>query len=422
MRILVVTRLFSGFTDSVRERRWQPRGAPAIARLFEGLAASGHDLDIVLTAKEPLADGLGNRSERLHLQGFAPEIRLLAGVGLWPAWLGRLRWYLNEARQSLLVLLLVWSRRPAVVYVDRGNLWAAAFTAWLSPASVVYRVMGITENLTLSLSGRGPQARITRFLRRAPLRMAICTLDGSGGEVWLKRLFRADVEQHVLMNGVDRPTASAALPFALPAGRTVVGLIGRLDELKASDRFLEAFLLARTRRPGELFALIVGDGALEEQMRERVREAGAGEDVLFAGSLAHNVISTVHGRCDIYVSLNRQGNLSNANLEALLHGACVIFPRSDRETGRDMATDDLLPDDVVWRVENSDAVEEIAEAIVALHDAPGDRERRGRRTAEIASRFATWDERVAREIQLIETAADPASRRPTDLKNVLEQE
>ncbi len=427
MRILVVTRLFSGFADSLRQGRWQPSGAPAIARLFAGLAASAHDVRFVLTAKEPLADGLGDRAGTFRLDGFAPPIRLLAGMGAWSARLGRLRWYLCEAGQALRVVAMVWRQRPAVVYLDRGNLWAAAAVAWLTPAATVYRVMGITENLTASLAGRGPQARLTRFLRKAPLTMAICTLDGSGGEVWLRRLFRKDVVQHVLLNGVDRPGGSAGASPAtelpdLPSGRTVVGLIGRLDAIKASDRFCAAFLKARAARPGELFALIVGDGEKRAEMENMVREAGATADVLFTGALPHNVIPALHRRCDIYVSLNRQGNLSNANLEALLHGACAVFPRSDPDIGRDVATDELLPADVVWRVASSDAVDDIAAAIVALHDDPAERERRRRRTAEIAAGFATWEDRIAREIALIEEAASRAGRLPAiDNRTVVQE-
>ena len=46
---------------------------------------------------------------------------------------------------------------------------------------------------------------------------------------------------------------------------------------------------------------------------------------------------------DIYVSTNMYGNLSNANLEALSAGACLVLPTSEPSLPLDTVTDRLIP-------------------------------------------------------------------------------
>ena len=49
MKILYVSRLFSGLAEGIRDRRWDPRGVPTVYRLLEALDKSEHDLRIVFT-------------------------------------------------------------------------------------------------------------------------------------------------------------------------------------------------------------------------------------------------------------------------------------------------------------------------------------------------------------------------------------
>ena len=45
----------------------------------------------------------------------------------------------------------------------------------------------------------------------------------------------------------------------------------------------------------------------------------------FINRLPHEFVFNAHQISDIYVSLNRYGNLSNANLEAMKFGQAMIF-------------------------------------------------------------------------------------------------
>jgi glycosyltransferase involved in cell wall biosynthesis len=405
LKIVVVCRLFSGFRASFAAGVWHPSGAPAIAKLLEALAASHHQVRIFVTAKESTPQDLGHHKAKITLDGLPVPMTLLPGESAVPTWLGRARWYLYELRQALTVLLYVWSFRPDVVYVDRGNLWTAAFVCWFSRAPVVFRIMGISANLLESVHRRSPHALLTRILRQAPFRLAICTLDGSGGELLVEKLFPHSKETHVLLNGVDRAPQPVSCPIELPIDRTIVVFVGRLEAIKGCDEFVRAFLTASRERPGRLYAVVVGDGSRKASIKTMIAAEDHSNSISLAGELTHDAIQGVLSRCDIYISLNRQGNLSNANLEAFVVGCCCILPEAS-DTGRDLETQRLLPRDTAYRVNSIDDVEEIASAIVYLHDHPEERRTRAQSTAAAAVKFLNWEQRIETEIELIASAAD----------------
>ncbi len=189
---------------------------------------------------------------------------------------------------------------------------------------------------------------------------------------------------------------------ALPAERTKVLFVARLVEDKGCMAFIRGFLGALAQAPGELHAIIVGDGPYRKPMRAAVAECGALDHVSFLGQIAHDQIVPVQQRCDVYVSLNPMGNLTNANLEALKAGACMIVPASPPENGIDPDIDVLGPSETVWRVTTADDVDGLIDALLRLHRDPAERQRRGAAAAAIGQRLLpSWDERIDREIALL---------------------
>ncbi|MEX2196000.1 MAG: glycosyltransferase [Thermoleophilaceae bacterium] len=92
------------------------------------------------------------------------------------------------------------------------------------------------------------------------------------------------------------PTASAAqldelrASLGIPAGRTVVGIVGRLQRWKGQHRFLEAVALLRDAGH-DVHALVVGGGQhgiepeYEEEVRRRAGELGLEGAVTFTGQV-----------------------------------------------------------------------------------------------------------------------------------------
>src|SRR5690606_36814161 len=132
---------------------------------------------------------------------------------------------------------------------------------------------------------------------------------------------------------------------ALPKDRTIVTFLGKLEQEKGALEFADGFLRAWRQDPDRLHALVVGSGALAGPLRDRFAAAGAAGALTLVERLPHPQVMAALARADIYVSLNRLGNLSNANLEAMMSGKAMIFPRAQPATGIDVVTDKLVPPD-----------------------------------------------------------------------------
>lgn len=409
MRLLYVVRLFSGLEDGLYEGVWRPRGVPTIYRMIEALDRSDHDVRFVFTCKDHGSHWRHRDHRTFAVAGLRHPVTVLAGGAALPRALGRARGYLREARQACPIWHLHRDFCPDVMYFDRVNIYQAALAARFTSTPVVWRVMGVPTPMHLALEARDPVSRITRWAYRAPFAEVICSRDGSGGEAWMGRALKASTPRTMMINGADAEPETRLDPrtaAALPSARTKVLFVARLVENKGCMTFINGFLGALAREPDGLHAVVAGDGPYTEPMRKAAANQGALDRVSFLGQLPHHQISALHRHCDIYVSLNPLGNLANSNLEALRCGACMIIPASQPDRGIDRDTDELVPETAAIRVDSPDDDAGLNAAIIRLHHAPEERAERAARAKEIAnSLIPTWDERIEREIALLEEVA-----------------
>jgi glycosyltransferase involved in cell wall biosynthesis len=411
MKILIAVRLFSGLRKSIETGNWVPTGAPTIYKLLEALCASGHEVKIVFTRKEGDENKDPTNDTSVWIQGLESDARVLAGENRFPRWFGRFRWYLNEIRQTHQLKRMAISFDPDLIYIDRGNLWAASALANQGQAPVMYRIMGVNPGLKSAFEGNHPRNILTRKQLRAPFTLALCSLDGSGGEIWLDRMLAPEVDQVLALNGVDIHAAKdTSLDVTLPSSSTTVLFLGRLDPIKGCEEFLEAFHRAFVEDPEELRAVIIGDGSYASVLKQKSSQLGIGHAVTFTGALPHSKVLSFLEKTNIYVSLNKMGNLSNANLEAMRSGCCMIIPSSRPDDGVDVATDEMFPADVILRIEGPGDVEGLGRAILRLHRDPEMRTRCANETARLAAGYTrSWIERIDAEMRLIETFSSDSS-------------
>lgn len=409
MKILYAVRLFSGFETSIIERRWNPTGAPTIYKVMQALDREAEPR-FVLTCKETYVPWQEERDVEFPVVGLRHPVRVLANPPGAARRFGRFGPYVNELRQTMTLFNLARTERPDVMYVSSANFVAGALVARYTSVPVVLRIMGVYPAQRAALTGTRWVHRVSRWAYRSPFACVVCTQDGSGGESWLDRAFGPAVRRELFVNGVDAPAPADGAPdqrlAALPEGRTVVAFVGKLEYDKGAGEFMRGFLDAWERSGRALHALVVGTGKLADDMARMARERGAAEDVTFIDRLPHSQIPAVHARADVYVSLNRLGNLSNANLEAMRGGSCMVFPEAQPEVGVDVATDELVPQGAVARIPSADDTGALAETLLRLHAAPEERERMRRAIRDAADAFLpTWNERVAQEMDLLREIA-----------------
>ncbi|MHA1537503.1 MAG: glycosyltransferase family 4 protein [Alphaproteobacteria bacterium] len=409
---MVVARLFSGLAEGLAEQAWRPRGIPAIYKLLEGLADDPAIRLVTIFAAKDEHGGRFARASSFHAERLGGTVHILPyRRRRWLAVLG-LDNKFREFSHLLRCYRLYRRYRPDVAYFTNANFVPASLFARARLCRTVFRFLGITpaqHKLALARGG------LARWLYRAPFDQVVCTLEGSGGTYYLPKLLRPEVPRAILLNGVDPGTPGAGAKrrvreMAPKDGRPVVLFVGKLEWFKGCREFVEAVLRVLASRPGSLRAVLLGEGSLRRELEAAAKQQSALDDVLFAGNVPHDEVPAWLARADIYVSINRWGSLSNANLEALAAGKCMIVLDKDPKTHIDEETEAILPAEAAIRIPRTDTGSHLAAAIETLVDDPKGIAKHGAAAKRFArAHLQSWDARIAGEIALIRNTAE-ASR------------
>jgi glycosyltransferase involved in cell wall biosynthesis len=168
------------------------------------------------------------------------------------------------------------------------------------------------------------------FLRRFDTTVYGCELQRSR---WLSLLDYPRERSIVLYNGVDSgrfaPAGGRALSerrrFGFEADSFVIGTVGRLTREKNQSVLLEAAADLR-RRSIPACLLLVGEGALREELENRARELGVLRFVMFAG-LQRDVRPALAAMDVFVLPSSHVETFSNAALEAMSMGRPVVLSR-----------------------------------------------------------------------------------------------
>ncbi len=109
--------------------------------------------------------------------------------------------------------------------------------------------------------------------------------------------------------------------IGLPEGRRLVGIIGRLDEIKGHKDFIAAARQVLHAHP-EAYFVIVGDGELRQALEAQAAAAGLERDLSFLGH--RDDILDIVALLDVFVSCSYSEGLPMAHAEAMALGVPVV--------------------------------------------------------------------------------------------------
>jgi glycosyltransferase involved in cell wall biosynthesis len=155
----------------------------------------------------------------------------------------------------------------------------------------------------------------------------------------------------VIENGIDIADLPAPAPDAvdrlrgdlgLAAGTFVVTMVARLHLQKDHDCLLRAIAAVVDELP-TMRVLLVGDGALKDQLAGRITTLGLGTQVKLLGE--RRDVAAILALSDLFVLSSRWEGMPNAILEAMAAGLPVLATRVDGtvDVVRDGETGVLVP-------------------------------------------------------------------------------
>lgn len=166
------------------------------------------------------------------------------------------------------------------------------------------------------------QPLVTHALTRADamvaqsLDMAAELAAETGGRIPL-----ATIGNPVSIAAIDAVLERQRAGASLPAGSPALVAVGRLAPQKGFDLLIDALPEVLARHGGAVLT-IYGSGPDEAQLRAQAQARGLADRVVFAGHSAH-ILAQV-AAADLYISSSRYEGFSNAVLEAMAVGACVV--------------------------------------------------------------------------------------------------
>lgn len=145
-------------------------------------------------------------------------------------------------------------------------------------------------------------------------------------------------EPVVVPNGVELgegvEDVPARAPEWWPSHGSVVGAVGRVEEIKGFDLLLRAF--AGIRRPGE-HLVIAGDGAARSGLEELAAELAVADAVILPGRISRPEVAWLMAKSATVVVPSRVEAFGIVALEAWRGGAPLIL--TDRSGAKDLVTD-----------------------------------------------------------------------------------
>ena len=292
--------------------------------------------------------------------------------------------------------------KPQLLYIDNSNIWSAGLIARIFKTPVVLRVMGVYEYMHDIYNKKKPT--ILEFfliwLYKAPFKLVICTQDGSGVEGWLKKAIKPTVNRKVLLNGLPKNTSSEPI-FPFIKKNIYITFLGKLEHAKGAEQFVNAMIIVLEKVKKNLIINIIGFGSLREKLISKVRKKNLNKKFRFIERLPHKNVFPILKNTDIYISLNRAGNISNANLEAIAACCCIIIPKSQKQNGIDLYTDKILPKVSVCRIKNADDIDGLVKETLNLVFNRKKIVKKKKSIAIVKKSFINWDDRVEKEINIL---------------------
>ena len=402
MNILFVTRLYSGFEESLYQKVWKPEGVPTIYKLFNKLSLN-HKLSIIFSAKDSGATYTSNWEETrdvdVKLKNLKADIKVLCGTKYFFSFIPRkLAMIMRDARQFIKIIFYVRIKKPDLIYCDSANVVIAFLLTKLFPNKpIVVRVLGVCSFWRSIINSRRIVHRVYKFSFKGKFSAVIGTQDGSGIEYWFGETLIKDVPRYVLLNGVDKAQNINKLNKKY---KTIL-FVGRLEEYKGILNFLNAIIKILKEKKHILNIVVVGDGTLYDQAINLCKDSGFFDKFQFLKSIPHQDVLKYHLKSDIYVSANTDGNLINTNLEAISSNACMVIPKPQREKFIDIETSNLLGNAVLYYEVND--VNDLKNKILYLLNSPSKIKDFKNKISSTKLKFMrTWDQRVNEEKNILE--------------------
>ena len=395
MKVLYIIRLFSGFESSINKSKWAPTGVPTIYKALEGFEKN-FDLHVILNKKHGYSILKKNKSRRIKFNNFKNEFQILKNIDL-KFFSKKINKILTEIYQILYHLKIFYNTKPDIIYFDNSNIISSFIFTNFFKKPTFLRIMGVNPIMKNYYKERDIKSWIYKRLYNSKFHSVIATQDGSGTERWMKKAININSNQYILINGVNKEkinkkeNQSKTINFCF---------IGKLEKQKGINEFINTAIKFLNKDKKAKFT-IVGEGSLFQEISSKISINNFQKEIDLIRHLDHKKIYDLLNRIDVYVSLNKYGNLSNTNLEAISLNKAMVILDSDKESEIDLFVDEFLPPNSVIRIDRNNIEESLFKTFVKISENKRVVSNLSKNIKLISNKLEPWDDRINKEIKII---------------------
>ncbi len=379
----------------------EKKGTPSVYYLQKGLINAGHEVHLVIPAKEnhkvQTLDNIDFHYFKAPFTSFHPKNILLRRL------LAKINWLFFILYGWLKARALANKIKPDVVY---GHTSYGAPIAYLVAKKL--RIPNITR-----LYGTFLYPHLSSFWQRLkkieeviafkiPSNLLIITDDGTKGNEVAKYLKVPAKRMRFWMNGVDKNIFDSDFDITafkrqlnIDPNVKIILSASRLAHWKRVDRLVKA-IPEITKERNDVVFLVAGDGPEKETLVEVARALAVSSFVRFLGAIPSIEVVKFMNAADIFISLQDYTNIGNPLLEAMTCGRCILA----LDTGD---TARIIQSGKTGVLLNSGQLEELPKQILHLLEDNNLRKELGKNARQYAlNNFLSWDERIKMEVAEIE--------------------
>ena len=410
-KIFIAIRLFSGFETSLKKKKWMPEGVPTIYKILEGLQNQSF-LNVFFLTKDSGATYLSNWKEKkdikIIIKEFDANIYVLAGINYFKQFFPKkILMIIRDLRHLIKIIKYIKKEKPDIIYLDSSNVVIAAFIKFVFPEiPIVLRVLGVCAFLRTIVHSKRIVHIIYRIAFKSKFAAVIATQDGSGIEYWLDKVLNANVKKYVLLNGVNTKVDKMFVDKKfihlreINKNKIIILFLGRLEEYKGINKFIDAAIALLKKFEIKLHFVIVGNGSLYNEAINRIKKDHYTNSFTFLSNIPHKKVMQLHQISDIYVSTNNDGNLSNANLEAISSNDCMVIPKPREFEKIDLKTFSYLQNSVIYY--DITKTKDLIKKIKFLITNPNEINKMKMKISKIKLNFLkSWEKRVEEEKSIL---------------------
>lgn len=393
-KILFITSLYSGISDSIINNIWNPKGMPAIYKLLEGLKKSNIRFDYCFINNK------NQKSFKIKNINF-PDVFfhiLHAKQKTLPIPIKILQPYFLANKKLNKILESIDLSNYDLIYIDRSNIDLIPYLKKNFEGKIFLRLHGVG---TLFQSYQNSlKFRLYNFHKLFSLRKKIdfilSSKDGTQVKKFLKFYTNKETKKKIIINGVNLVSS-----VVRKSDKNVRFLfVGRLENDKGIIQVIKVFNLLSNSHLRKCNLTIVGVGGLLEE----VKKLSSGNPAIkVLSSIEHKKMEDIYLNSDVLISLNLLGNISNVVLEAINYELGIITLKKDDINNFDQESNEFLEDKVIY-IDRNMIENQLKEKILFFVNDFNNIAIYQQKTRDfLKTKLISWDKRIQIELEIIKT-------------------